>query len=271
MKAPRDTSPDVFRRMVDAYRRMPPSRKWRNLGEDWVTVRVLHAAGYRQRHPGARPADVRADWLRQTLGGPVPVPVPDTDMVHLPFAPVLRTALGVFDRLGIGYALGGSIASSLHGIGRMTRDADLTAEPFPGREAAFVAGFDPEAFYVSEDAVRQAVRDRFSFNILHPESGFKIDVYVRSDDPFDQAAFARRVFLTLDDAPAQPVACYAPEDVILFKLRWYRLGGESSDQQWNDVLGVIRTQADRLDAGYLDRWATAIGVADLLTKARGDA
>jgi hypothetical protein len=271
MKRPSDTCPDVFARMVEAYRRMPLDRKWRNLGEDWVTVRLLHAAGYRQRHPLATPADIRADWLFQTLGRQPAVPVPETEMVPLPFAPVLRTALRVFDRLGIGYAIGGSIASSLHGIGRMTRDADVTVEPFPGREAEFVAAFDPVAFYVSEDAVRQAVRERFSFNILHPESGFKIDVYVLADEPFARSAFARRRLMTLDDDLGQPIACYAPEDVILFKLHWYRLGGETSDQQWNDVLGVFRAQAGQLDAGYLARWADTVGVGDLLGRARLEA
>jgi hypothetical protein len=243
-----DTSPDVTRRMIDAYRRMPLDRKWRNLGEDWMTVRLLHEAGYRRRNPNATGADIRSDWLRQTLGHALAVVVPETDMVPLPFAPVLRTALRVFDRLGIGYAIGGSIASSMHGIGRMTRDADVTCEPFTGREVQFVSAFDPNAFYVSVDAVRQAVRDRFTFNILHPESGFK----------------------TLADDPAQPIACYSPEDVILFKLQWYRLGGETSDQQWSDVVGVLRAQADRLDSGYLDQWSAALGIADLLARARDE-
>src|SRR3954449_13203628 len=98
MKRPIDTTPDVHARMIDAYRQMSPDRKWRNLGEDWVTVRLLHHAGFRQRHPTATPAAARADWLRQSLGGPPPFPLPDTDMTLMPFSPVLRTVLRVFDR-----------------------------------------------------------------------------------------------------------------------------------------------------------------------------
>ena len=266
-----DTSRDIQERLIAAYRRMSFSRKWRNLGEDWMSVRMLHLAGYRRRHPSATPAEIRADWLRQTLGESVNCPIPYSDMIALPFAPVLRNVLRLFDRLGIGYAIGGSIASSMHGIGRMTRGADVTVDPFAGRESEFVAALDPNAFHVSADAVRLAIRDRFSFNILHPESGFKIDVFVLKDDPYQQTAFARRQFIAVDDDPSQPIACYAPEDVVLFKLQWYRLGGESSEQQWQDIIGVIQVQSERLDAAYLDQWATSIGIADLLARVRGEA
>jgi hypothetical protein len=266
-----DTVPDIQRRMIDAYRRMSQDRKWRDLGADFVAGRLLHLAGQRLRLPNITFAEIRTDWLTQTLGRPPRIAMPDTAMTPQPFAPVLRHALSVFDRLGIGYAIGGSIASSLHGIGRMTRDADVTAEPFPGRENEFVAAFDPKAYYISSDAVQIAIRDQFSFNILHPESGFKIDVFILKEDSFEVSAFARRQFITLDDESSQPIAMYTAEDVTLFKLRWYRLGWESSEQQWNDILGVLRVQSGRLDDAYMDQWSAHLGVADLLARARGEA
>ena len=72
----------------------------------------------------------------------------------------------------------------------------------------------------------------------------------------------------MPDAPDEPVLLHSPEDIVLFKLRWYRIGGEFSEKQWSDILGVLRTQRDGLDAAYLDRWATEIGVQDLLDKIR---
>ena len=41
-----------------------------------------------------------------------------------------------------------------------------------------------------------------------------------------------------------------------------------SEQQWRDVLAVMKTQGEQLDNAYLDKWATEIGVKDLLDRAR---
>jgi hypothetical protein len=59
------------------------------------------------------------------------------------------------------------------------------------------------------------------------------------------------------------------EDTLLRKLEWYRLGGEVSDRQWSDVVGIVRTQAERLDGEYLRQWARVLEVDDLLTRALG--
>jgi hypothetical protein len=60
---------------------------------------------------------------------------------------------------------------------------------------------------------------------------------------------------------------HSPEDILLQKLRWFRLGGERSDRQWRDVLGLVQVQGPRLAVEYLRRWAEQLLVADLLEKA----
>src|SRR5581483_3627027 len=102
------------------------------------------------------------------------------------------------------YALGGSMASSFHGVARFTQDADVTVEPFAGKEPQLVAAFGPD-YYVSLPAVRQAVADRSSFNVINTREGFKIDIFVRKDQPFEQKALERRVSQPLPDRPDQPV------------------------------------------------------------------
>jgi hypothetical protein len=182
---------------------------------------------------------------------------------------VLREVIGVLDTLAIPYALGGSWASSLLGKMRFTYDADLSVEPFPGKEATFCASFGDD-YYLSRPAVDQAVRRRSTFNIIHTPSAFKVDVFVRKDRPFEESVMARRRPYALAGDAGQTVVCVAPEDVILLKLEWYRQGNEASQQQWNDVLGVLQVQGGALDHAYLDRWAADLGVADLLARARSE-
>src|SRR5215469_8748640 len=104
---------------------------------------------------------------------------------------VIQAITAVLDRLQVPYAVGGSWASSLLGKPRFTHDADITVEPFPGKEAAFCAAFG-EDYYVSLPMIRDAIRRRSSFNIIHWPSGFKVDLFIRKDRAFDAAVLARR-------------------------------------------------------------------------------
>lgn len=105
-----------------------------------------------------------------------------------------------------------------------------------------------------------------SFNAIHDASGFKIDVFIPPDTPFARRAMERRVRLPLP-ATGREIFVASPEDIVLQKLRWYRDGGESSQQQWRDVLGVIRLQAATLDGAYLREWSAVLAVGDLLERA----
>ena len=270
---PSDTSPEATRILDGVYRRMSPARKWALMGDLYRTGRRLHAAGVRLREPNATPAQVHARWVADHVGdcpglerqdGAAGMDQPTENLL------VLHEVLAAFESLGIAYAIGGSLASGIHGITRYTSDADVSVEPFEGREKELAARFGPD-YYVSVDAIRQALRDRATFNIINTSVGFKVDVFIRKDRPFDRSMMARRVFATMADAPDRPIAIVTAEDSILLKLEWYRLGGEMSDRQWSDILGIFRVQAGRLDPAYLDRWAAELGVADLLAGARRDA
>src|SRR3954447_20474568 len=127
-----DTSAEAERVLTAVYRRMSPGEKWLRLGQTYQDARILHAAGVRLRNPAATPREIHDAWLRVQLGVNVPAaicePAWDRPMQNLSD---LREVLRVFTGLSIAYALGGSMASSVYGIDRFTRDADITAEPFP--------------------------------------------------------------------------------------------------------------------------------------------
>jgi hypothetical protein len=263
-----DTSAEAERVLTEVYRRMSPGEKWLRLGEMYRDARALHAAGVRLRNPSATARDIHEAWLTGPLGlrlsGRVGEPLMDQNLVNVRG---LREVVGVLTSLGIPYALGGSMASSVYGIDRYTRDADITVEPFPGKAAQVVAALGGD-YYVSIPAIEDALRRRSSFNIINTRTGFKVDVFIRKDVPFERSAMARRINLDLPDLPGQPLTLHTAEDVVLFKLRWYRLGNETSEQQWKDILGVLKVQAGKLDGAYLDHWAADLGLSDLLDRAR---
>ena len=186
--------------------------------------------------------------------------------------PELRAALLVaraFESLGLRYLVGGSLASSLHGVPRSSNDADLLAE-VPGARAGEIAALLGGDFYVDADAIRDAVRGGGSFNVIHHETGFKVDVFVLTRDAMLQEEMRRREEHPVDDAGETRAYFATAEDTVLQKLAWYRRGGETSDRQWSDVLGVLKVQAERVDGDYLRRWAARLGVSDLLERALRD-
>lgn len=73
---------------------------------------------------------------------------------------------------------------------------------------------------------------------------------------------------TLDDAREIPVA--SAEDTVLAKLQWFRRGGEVSERQWTDVVGLLRV-VGALDHAYLRSRAPRRGVTNLLDRAWADA
>jgi hypothetical protein len=263
-----DTSPEAQRVLIEVYRQMPPARKWELMGETFRTGKILHAAGYKRDHPNASPAEVQSAWLAATLKQTSIGLLKDQAMNSTDEnLRVLREVIAAFMQLNITYVLAGSWASSLLGEPRFTQDADLSVEPFLGKEKALCACFGLD-YYLSMEAIQSAIQNRSTFNIINLTVGFKVDVFIQKDRPFDRSFMKRRQPLELPDFPKQSIDVVTPEDIVLLKLEWFRNGGEASDQQWRDILGVLQAQAAKLDEGYLDHWAGELKLTDLLTRAR---
>jgi hypothetical protein len=178
---------------------------------------------------------------------------------------VTLQVVSVLDALDIPYFIGGSLASAVHGVIRSTLDVDLIAEMSPEHIEAFVRALEGD-FYVDAEMIQDAIIHQSSFNLIHLETMFKVDIFISKDTAFERSQFARRVKQTLDGESGQTAYIASPEDIILAKLHWYRLGGEVSNRQWNDVLNICKVQGERLDRSYLETWADSLGVSDLLQR-----
>jgi len=171
----------------------------------------------------------------------------------------------VLDDLGIPYLVAGSMASSTYGEVRTTQDVDLVVDLAADEVERFVDRLRPD-FYADDERARQAVERRGSFNVIHLRTMSKVDLFVAGDDPGSRRQLERRRSVPVPGAPTVTLSVASPEDVIVQKLRWFRLGNEVSERQWRDAAGVVRLQGDSLDRAYLRQAAQELGVGDLLDR-----
>ena len=171
-----------------------------------------------------------------------------------------------FEALGVRYYIGGSVASSAFGVIRSTADVVFVAE-LAERHVVPLVRMLGDDYYTDEQMIRDAIRQRSSVNFIHIPTSYKVDVFVAKQRRFDEAAWERvRRHAPFEGSDEQfPIA--SPEDVILSKLEWYRLGDEMSERQWGDILGVMKVQEPDLNRAYLDHWAKELGVSDPLQRA----
>lgn len=176
-------------------------------------------------------------------------------------------AAAVFARCGLRHALGGGLASSIHGEIRTTLDADFAAA-LPVLAVPRFVQVASVAFHVDEDEVRSAARDLCMFCMTHKPDLVKVDVHVVPDTGHHKAEFDRARWIQIGDERGEDVLVATAEDVLLQKLMWFQKGGESSQRQWRDVLGILKARAHNLDLGYVRAWADPQGTRDLLERAR---
>jgi hypothetical protein len=153
--------------------------------------------------------------------------------------------------------LTGSVASSAHGIPRSTRDIDIVIGPTRAQLLTLMQEFRSDRYYADEQQALQAIANKSQFNVIDFATGWKVDFIITQDSPYARTAFSRRVRV---DIAGTAVCIASPEDVLLAKLQWAKLG--ESNRQLQDAGGILRTQGDKLDLPYIERWVRDLHVEE---------
>ena len=162
---------------------------------------------------------------------------------------LLARVVPALDRAQVPYMLTGSVASSAHGNPRSTRDLDIVIAPTRARLLALLQEFPSSRYYADPQQALEALVHRSQFNVIDSLTGWKVDFIIAEDSEYGRIALGRRSLIRLG---ANDVCVASPEDVVLAKLRWFKVGG--SDRQLQDAAGILCTQGNNLDVAYIERW-----------------
>jgi hypothetical protein len=172
---------------------------------------------------------------------------------------ILRHAVEALDRMNAPYLVVGSFASIAYGESRFTQDIDIVAAFQLKHVDELLKAFPPDDFYLSEAAIREAIRTRSQFNVIHPSSGNKIDFILPRADEWAIVRMARRRPVRL--LPDRDVMTAAPEDVILGKLWYFSEGG--GDRHLRDIAGILRVTGDGVNRAEVELWAGKLGYLEI--------
>jgi len=153
---------------------------------------------------------------------------------------------------------------------RTTQDSDIVAEMRTEHIKIFVSLLNA-VFYIDEEMITEAIQRNSSFNIIHRDTMFKVDVFIPKSRPFLQSQMVHARRQTFNLGTEISALFSSPEDSILSKMEWYRMGGEVSDRQWRDILGVLKTCSGEIDLEYLRTWAKKLKISDLLDRSLKEA
>jgi len=173
----------------------------------------------------------------------------------------MQQIIDILEWLDIEYMIGGSVASSHYGEPRSTVDIDIAVVLPLEKIDVFVRAFERLGYYIFREAVLDAVLTASSFNIIDAQSGYKADIFVVAPTALERSALARRRRSVYDAASGAEAYFYSPEDVILYKLKYYLQG--RMDKHLRDIAAMLINLGDELDFDYISSWAARIGAADI--------
>ncbi|GER86522.1 hypothetical protein KDW_06840 [Dictyobacter vulcani] len=266
-----DTSPEFERIQIDRIRAFSAAKKFRSVCSwtqsiTYANLETTHGSSLQDRmvafvareygnhlaHIFANAIETQQTWNLQA---------PDIQEA-------VRPIIEIAEQLKVPTLMMGSVANSIYGLPRSVQDVDLLAD-FNGDHLAFLFEHLTHDYIFDPDTITLALLQHTPFSVLHLSRLIKIDIFLPST-VLDKAVLARRQPHVLIEGRA-PFFLASPEDVTLLNLLNYQKQGNTADDQWNDILGLLKVQAPTIDVTYLSQQAAMLGIATPLSQALLDA
>lgn len=277
-----DTHPDAEQMLIHLIRTAPMSKRFRLIqsltqGAFWSNIQA-----WRQRHPNTSEHDAALQMVSRSYGPLLAEQVREAFVHHqdwslqpIDLLTVMLPALQAFDEQNLFWYLGGSIASSLHGMQQMAQDIDLVVDLRFQNLSSLLPRL--KQYYIfDDDALQEAVSQRTACSLIHLDTLMKVDLIMTKQGTFDTALQPRITSYSLDErSPSLRLA--SAVEMILVKLRRYsqdllsRTDGMRDDAEWNDIVGMLKIQGPTLERDFLEVWARNLKIAEMLRQALVDA
>src|SRR6266536_378026 len=270
----RDTSPEAERVLIGLIRNASIAKRFKSVQAMTTFAAMLNLQNIRQQQSGATTEEVAslfvADHHNRTLANNLYKALQQrTTELTIDLLDAIKPVIAAFEQSKIVYYIQGTIAASLYGMQRSTFTVDLVADLYTKHTDILLEQLKL-AYAIDEQVIREAISERTCFDIVHIKSLVKVTVSLSQNHPFEQEIRRRLQKHVL--AENNPSICVAsPEDIVLSQLIEYQTGGEVADDQWNEILGVLKVQSTNLDFPYLERWASKLNIADILKRGCIDA
>ena len=172
------------------------------------------------------------------------------------FTKVLKT----LDKLHIPYMISGSVGAMLYGEPRMTNDIDIIVEMEIKKVQDFLSYFREDKYYhPSLEFIEDAIIRKSQFNIIHLESGSKVDMIIRKETAFARLEFSRKKAIAFTEKFKAFTA--SPEDIILSKMEYYNLS--KSERHITDIVSILIISGNEIDNNYLQDWIEKLNYQDI--------
>jgi hypothetical protein len=277
-----DTHPDAERMLIHLIRTAPMSKRFRLIqsltqGAFWSNFQA-----WRQRYPNTSEHDAALQVVSHSYGSLLAEQVREAFVQHqdwslqpIDLLTVMLPALQAFDEQNLFWYLGGSIASSLHGMQQMAQDIDLVVN-LHSQNLPSLLPLLKQYYIFDEDALQEAVSQRTACSLIHRNTLMKVDLIMARQSAFETALYPRIASYSLDErSPSLPLA--SAVEMILVKLHRYsqdllsRTDGMRDDAEWNDIVGMLKIQEPPFERDFLEEWARNLKITEMLRQALVDA